>query len=832
MSLYLKKYLKIKLIIFTSFFCQFVCSQDYNVARQLIEDLYTQAQQDITSGKSFTQSQAHLISKIFVNGKSVYMKDQILYKYANNKNFIAPNKEIIQQIFEKEREVRDSGKKYYVFYTAVPYMHLMQDLSKRLYEYNFGKKGELQNDSFQFLRYFFQDPFFSQYKDVSDFFISEIKKNKIIDDNLLKNKIILLSENLSLFGGLGVTGESTFVYFNKPQRWVSPNPMFIEDSLNSFGFLNIEDYSKKFLNILQSDLYADQAEVAEKEISRGSDLFQFFIPADLVDKIGYKSWRQGFPFDINLLKKIFPNKLQDISTLDDSKKILAKDISDVIEKIQAESSVEINSDLINFIENSSNFLSNYIDNQYITRKDPLMNFVQARILITNDTILNPESGIKIFRYTTIEEHNLTKYESDFNQVFDEMTEKEPAQESQLDIRIINQLVRSNDVLSKNDPTKQFSQSQLLINYHDIVNKIKQTANAAYKNRTIINQIFDREQKLSDDYYVFYTAMPYMRLFQDVTYILHKNLKESSESLENKEFIFLRYDLDDSIYKKYENVSDFLKYEINKYCIVDDRISNSIKTLLLSTNVSLFGNIDLVGESTWGFFLSLQTWAALNKIYLETIFEEFGIPVNYADYLISHAELLKDAQGNIPPDLIQIFIPKNMADKVSYISLSRGIPFDLDFIKSICNFAGFVPDLLVKIFGAQFQGLPQQGSFKELVSMVEKSCSAKTFSKDIDNALISRVNAGEFKPSNLLDFSKINKDYYPYYQSRIMFTNGEMLNPNSGIKIFRYSQLTATQEQEYNLALENSLNKILNEYKDKNKSISKVEEIINKCLAAG
>ena len=65
----------------------------------------------------------------------------------------------------------------------------------------------------------------------------------------------------------------------------------------------------------------------------------------------------------------------------------------------------------------------------------------------------------------------------------------------------------------------------------------------------------------------------------------------------------------------------------------------------------------------------------------------------------------------------------------------------------------------------------------------------------------------------------------------MFTKDAMLNPKSGIKIFRYSQLTSTQEQEYDQALETSLNKILAEHKDTNKTLSEVEKIINKCLAS-
>ena len=45
-----------------------------------------------------------------------------------------------------------------------------------------------------------------------------------------------------------------------------------------------------------------------------------------------------------------------------------------------------------------------------------------------------------------------------------------------------------------------------------------------RNKRIITEALHKEHALKDDYYVFYTAIPYMRLFQDVTRKLYKKEK--------------------------------------------------------------------------------------------------------------------------------------------------------------------------------------------------------------------------------------------------------------------------------------------------------------------
>lgn len=819
---------------------------EFTSGKALIDYLVRQAEQDKKRGKQLTQSQAHLLSNYFFADSSKApkpMREQIIYRYDTLKNFLLPNQSLIYNVFQQERAFRDNppqGKKYYVFYTAVPYMHLMQDLARELYLYNFGEQGALsRNDAqngFQFLRYFYKDPFFDQYKNVNDYLQTEVRKNKIVDDNLLRNKIILLSTNISLFGGLGITGESTFFYLNRPQKWVSPNPMFIEDSLNSYGFLNVTDYSKEFLDVIQHDLgyeqatakLADPSPAAAKEAILCSDLFQIFIPADLVDTIAYLSWRQGFPFDKELLKQLFPNKLKgDVPTLDDSVGILAKDISEAIENVQQGLLPQAEQRLHKIIDEKHS-LASYIDKNMVTQNDKLLNFMQARILITNDALLNPTSGIYVYRYDSIPEDTKEGYKDAFNEVFSAMTQKEPQGESQLDIRLLNLLMRSNYFLVTNDPLRKLTPTQYLLTMQDAVSHIKQSAQSLHKNSSIIRSIIAREEQYDSDYYVFYTAVPYMRLFQDIAGLLHEHIQ--SKPLDD--FFFLRFDAQNPLYKKYAQVVDFMKDTIAQYCIIDDRISNDIKALLLSTNITLFGNADLMGESTWQFFNIPQPWAVLNKVFIQPMLAEAGFDNSAVDEFLKHADLLKNDADIVPADLMQIFIPKKIANTFAYISWTRGIPFDQAYIAGLCAMLGYQPPLVEQVF--KLENLPTAKSIKEFMIDVESACKNNNQPlQSLAQKLVQNVSQGSFYVSQFYDNPQSPEiaQYYDRYQARILMTKTGMLNPASGIKMFRYSTLTATQEQEYMQKLRETFNEMAEKKSQQVPVASSLEGRIKACLQA-
>ncbi len=45
-----------------------------------------------------------------------------------------------------------------------------------------------------------------------------------------------------------------------------------------------------------------------------------------------------------------------------------------------------------------------------------INYAQARLLLTDDILLNPASGVKIFRYTDVDHKSMEKYEERLDQI--------------------------------------------------------------------------------------------------------------------------------------------------------------------------------------------------------------------------------------------------------------------------------------------------------------------------------------------------------------------------------------------------------------------------------
>src|ERR1700722_15636609 len=232
-------------------------------------------QVDQAKSRGYTQGEAHL-SVPYVQ------------KAVGGELFLDRNKKIISQALKKERELKDG---YYVFYTAIPYMRLFQDVTRKVYKRKFGNVGALQDKSFQFVRYGYNDPVYSKYANATDFLIQELGQNGIIDDNDVRLKTILVSTNVSLFGNAAFAGESTWRFLNSPQPWGVAPKAWLEASLKSFGYP--PEFAKKFITLAPM-IKHDQG-----------DLFQIFVPKSKVDEVGYLSWRQGIPFDPELIEKWF-----------------------------------------------------------------------------------------------------------------------------------------------------------------------------------------------------------------------------------------------------------------------------------------------------------------------------------------------------------------------------------------------------------------------------------------------------------------------------------------------------------------------------------------------
>ncbi|MFA5075275.1 MAG: hypothetical protein WC436_04195 [Candidatus Babeliales bacterium] len=279
--------------------------------------------------------------------------------------WIEKHSELINKVLQKERELQDTD---YVFYTGQNIKHYFIQNLITLLCCVLGEEKNLNcnPDEFSFLRV---PEYSSEIKNLNDFF-SKINFNCINDTNKEISKI-LLSSNLALLGGFSELASCAFSYFISNKSYSDCgyyyNYLLIDiiKSLRSLFNLNISDQTiVEFAYILNSNL-------SELSANNGC-LVQIFIPKNKVNDCVYISHELGAP------------------VRDEQSNIM--NTRDYIENYYQ----DLNSNSINY------------DN------------VQARILFTNDIMLNPNSGVKIYRYLG-ENPNSNKF-AEVNNIFKEIFE--------------------------------------------------------------------------------------------------------------------------------------------------------------------------------------------------------------------------------------------------------------------------------------------------------------------------------------------------------------------------------------------------------------------------
>jgi hypothetical protein len=136
-------------------------------------------------------------------------------------------------------------------------------------------------------------------------------------------------------------------------------------------------------------------------------LLQVFVPKDIVDDIGYLAWATGIPAhqpSIDWVKNSGfrgkagkPGALWALAALKDTfkkeqeKNPLFKEMLETVEK----GGYSLNAYLKRYCNEPTN-LSN-------------MNYVQARLIFSDDVLLNPTSGVKMFRHSAVEHKQMKEY---------------------------------------------------------------------------------------------------------------------------------------------------------------------------------------------------------------------------------------------------------------------------------------------------------------------------------------------------------------------------------------------------------------------------------------
>ena len=331
---------------------------------------------------------------------------------------------------------------------------------------------------------------------------------------------------------------------------------------------------------------------------------------------------------------------------------------------------------------------------------------------------------------------------------------------------------------------KFTQSEA----HMSLPEIKKLINKNYDIKpynTFIASILSNEKKYKDDYYVFYHGTDNVwRLPQDLYTQLYAYFNPLTRHA-TKDFTFLRFE------DEYgpANAQDFLVAELKKSGLINDH--GKMGAILLSVNLALFGNVGTPSECTWEYFIKSRGHANPSRVTYEKIMDRFGLTHKYINDLMSLIKLYDTKEQTI----VQVFVPKNKVDQIGYVSWIKGIP-----------------------------------AHKETMDWVKRSVKNKTYSKTqpaivdltetfkheqevnpIFKNLMERVEAGDFSLDDFLHMYRNNPEKIVDINdvmARLIFTPDVLLNPESGVKFFRFSTVSPERLKIYHQRLNEVVDKII------------------------
>lgn len=257
---------------------------------------------------------------------------------------------------------------HHVFYHAQKCeFRIVQDFIKALYTFIYPAKPV---EDFHFLRSWYDFPATIDANSFIDTHEMGIPKDWNDNKPFLSKR--MLSVNFSLFGSTknyGHFGECTFKYFFNNKSIKAPQ---INDLLGEiFDYFGL---NKKYI----PELLALNKSIDTLEGS----LFQIFVPLHLVDQVSFAAQRLGTPYrNGDLMSHIFHTKKQRYLAL---------------------------TPVLDVYRNNPTTFGMTLDR------------LQGRLLFSQDVILNPFSGVKIFRYTTIDSAELEIYRNKLKKLTDKL----------------------------------------------------------------------------------------------------------------------------------------------------------------------------------------------------------------------------------------------------------------------------------------------------------------------------------------------------------------------------------------------------------------------------
>lgn len=279
-------------------------------------------------------------------------------------------------------------------------------------------------------------------------------------------------------------------------------------------------------------------------------------------------------------------------------------------------------------------------------------------------------------------------------------------------------------------------------------------NAQKNHQALIDSVVAKEREYSETHYVFYHGQ------RAEHYILQDFLKQLYQFISIhaplKDFEFLR-PWHDAV--QYVDANTYIdSYEkLNTFGWND--CTPKLKKEMMCVNLALMGNATYAGECTWHYFINNCNAGPVNiQFILEGIFSEFNLDKNYIPKLLDLFKKVPLKHGLLQ----QIFVPREKVDGCVYLSHDYGTPYRFP--------------ILADLF--------------DLVKKRHRSISA---------VLDYYQNSPE-------KISKID-----LLQARFLFSQDILLNPDSGVKVFRYSANDLGDTGNYQKDLQDLMQQIVTDW---------------------
>lgn len=310
---------------------------------------------------------------------------------------------------------------------------------------------------------------------------------------------------------------------------------------------------------------------------------------------------------------------------------------------------------------------------------------------------------------------------------------------------------------------------------------------------VISRVIAKEAALNDTHWVFYHAhVNDWILPQEVFKELNNHFKPNNKA--GNDFIFLRF-----TDQELPRAKEFLEEHVKESGLIDD--NGTEKGMILSANLSLFGNSGFKGECTWYYFMTPVAHEKFNRAILEGMMTKFGVTHKYIDELL---ELIDDIRTKTQT-LVQIFIPKNMVDDIGYLSFMTGIPAHEDTIEWVRK------NVKNKKYKAKLkeEKSAMMVALEDLQQKFQKQREKNPLYKDIINS----VDQGDYSVDAALRIY-CNKPWelpnLNYLQARLVLSSEMLLNPHAGIKLFRHTKIKRHKMEAFKKRVREIVQKIISE----------------------